>query len=137
MTGTAEFEKNVFSQIEGVAELEAPRQIVYRPGDLISLGNPQVLELHGIFEHGRDQGDGGMGGDDLPLEPLLNECRQQTDVIDVRMRQKDEIHLGGFERPIFNGNGSIAPLRDPAVNEDVLPPNLHQPAGTGDAILPA
>jgi len=55
----------------------------------------------------------------------------------VRMGQKDEIHLGWFERPIVNGNGRIAPLSGPAVNEDVLPPNLHQPAGTGDAILTA
>jgi hypothetical protein len=29
------------------------------------------------------------------------------------------------------------PLGDPAVDEEVLPPNLHQPAGPGDAILTA
>ena len=137
MAGTTEFEKNVFSQIEGFTELEAPRQVVYRLSDFFSLGSPQFLELHGILEHGRDQGDGGMGSDDLPLKPLLNECRQQTDVIDMGMGQKDEIHLGGLDRPIFNGNGCIVPLRDPAVNEDVMPPNLHQPARPGDAILPA
>ena len=41
MAGTAEFEKNVFSQIECFAELEAPREIFYRLSDLFSLGSPQ------------------------------------------------------------------------------------------------
>ena len=79
----------------------------------------------------------GWEADNLPFEPLLNQCRQQTDMVDMRMGQKDEIHLGGFDRPIFNGSGGIVPLRDPAVNEDVMPLNLHQPARPGDAILPA
>ena len=137
MAGTTELEKNVLSQVENFSILEAPRKIFYRLCELFYLGSPQCLEPHGILEHGQDQGDGGMGGDDLPFEPLLNQCWQQTDVVDMRMGQKDEIHLGGFEWPIFNGNGRIAPLGDPAVNEDVMPPNLHQPARTGDAILPA
>jgi len=78
-----------------------------------------------------------MGSDDLPLEPLVDECRQQTDVIDMRMGQKDDVHLGGFDRPIVNGNGRIVPLGGPAVNKEVLPPNLHQPTGPGNAILTA
>jgi hypothetical protein len=53
------------------------------------------------------------------------------------MGQKNEIDLGGFDRPHVNGNGRIVSLRDPAVNEDVMPLNLHQPAGPGDAILTA
>ena len=137
MPGPTEFKADVISQIEGFSELEAPRQVVYRPGDLFSLGSPQLLELHGILEHRQDQGHRGMGADDLPLEPLPDQCRQQTDVVDMRMRQKDEIHRGGFDRPIVNGHCGIAPLGDPAVDEDVVTPYLHQPAGPGDAILTA
>ena len=78
-----------------------------------------------------------MGADDLPLEALLNECRQQTDMVDVCMGQKNEIDLGGLDRPHVNRNGFVTPLGDSAVDEDVPAPNLHQPARTGNADLPA
>ena len=64
-------------------------------------------------------------------------ARQQTDMVDVRMGHKNEIDLGGFDRPQVNRNGLVTPLGDSAVNEDVLAPNLHQPARAGNADLPA
>lgn len=137
MAGAAKFEDNALSQVECFSKLKAPRKIFYCSCDLFYRGSPHIPELHGILEHRQDQGDGGMGADNLPLEPLLNQCRQQTDMVDMRMGQKDEIHLVGFDGPTVNGNGRIAPLGDAAVNEDVLAPNLHQPARPGDAILSA
>ena len=100
--------------------------------DLFPIVSPQCPKPHGIFEHGQNQGNGGMGTDNLSFEALLNQIRQQADMIDVRMGQKNEIHLSGFDRPLFNRNGRIPPLNHPAVNEDRMPSNLHQPARPGN-----
>ena len=58
-------------------------------------------------------------------------------MIDMRMGQINEIHLGGFDRPVLNRNGRITPLGYPAINENIKPSNLHQPARSGNASLPA
>ena len=88
LAGTTQFKNNVIFQGKCFPILKAPRNILYRLGDLFPLSSPQRLKPHGILEHGQYQGNGRVGADDLSLESLPNQCRQQTDVIDMRMGGK-------------------------------------------------
>ena len=54
-------------------------------------------------------------------------------MVDVRMRQQDSIHVGGFERERIPVAAAIVPLLvHAAVNQQALPASFQQVTGASD-----
>lgn len=123
-------------------QLKSPGQIINGLFQVPDLFWAPAGKGHGIVEHGQQQGFGGMGADDFPLEPGIYEIRYPADVVNVGMGEKEVVYLFGRHRELIKGQFRVAALGIAAVHQDIYAAagvrvGLNQVTGAGYALFGA
>ena len=92
-----------------------------------------LLDVGRVLEHDVQQLAGEAGGEDLPLEALLDEQGHPAGVVDVGMGDDDVINIVGGKV-----QNRVVPLvlslLEAAVDEDLLSAHFHAVAAAGDSL---
>ena len=137
MAGAFQFEVYAVGEVEGFTVFKSPRKLVDRLPKTIGRPVGSSGKCHGVGQHWRQQGLGGMGTDDLALESVFDQLGYTTDVIDVGVGEKQVVDFSGRNGPLVHGVLRIAPLGQAAVDHDVEAVQLKEVAGAGDAVFGA
>jgi len=137
VTGAFQLEGHTVCEVESFTVFKSPRKFVDRLPKTIGRSVGSSGKRHGVGQHWRQQGLGGMGTDDLALESVFDQLGHPADVVDVGVGEKQVVDFSGRNGPLVHGVLRIAPLGQAAVDHDVEAVELQQVAGAGDAVLGA
>jgi len=135
VTGALQFEANVVCGIERLTLFEPPGMLIDGSDDSIGGLFGFNAEPQGVGQNRLQQGLGGMGADDLPLETVFDQVGNAADMVDAGVGEKKGVDLGGRDGPSVYGPLLVVALGQTAVDHDDETVDLEQVAGAGDAVF--